>query len=82
MTIMFCLLSGLVSLVRRALVSKLRGPGFKSWSCIVSGLVTIIMPVRATTSFEINPVTESKQGTFPFSSGLTYEIYCEDGSSA
>ncbi len=35
--------SGLVSLVRRALASKLRGPGFKSQPSTVGGLVTIIM---------------------------------------
>ncbi len=36
-------LSGLISSVRRALSSKLRGPGFKSQPGTVGGLVTIIM---------------------------------------
>ncbi len=36
-------LSGLVSSVRRALASKLRGPGFKSQPGTVGGPVTIIM---------------------------------------
>ncbi len=36
-------LSGLISSVRRALSSKLRGPGFKSQLGTVGGLVTIIM---------------------------------------
>ncbi len=36
-------LCGLVSSVRRALASKLRGPGFKSWPGTVGGQVTIIM---------------------------------------
>ncbi len=35
--------SGLVSSVRRALASKLRGPGFKSQPGTVGGPVTIIM---------------------------------------
>ncbi len=35
--------SGLVSSIRRALASKLRGPGFKSRSGTVGGPVTIIM---------------------------------------
>ncbi len=35
--------SGLVSLVRRTLASKLRGPGFNSRPGIVGGPVTIIM---------------------------------------
>ncbi len=34
---------GLISTVRRALSSKLRGPGFKSWPGTVGGPVTIIM---------------------------------------
>ncbi len=37
------LISGLVSSVRRALASKLRGPGFKSQPGTVGGPVTIIM---------------------------------------
>ncbi len=36
-------LSGFVSSVRRALASKLRGPGFKSWPGTVGGRLTIIM---------------------------------------
>ncbi len=36
-------ISGLVSSVKRALASKLRGPGFKSWPGTVGGPVTIIM---------------------------------------
>ncbi len=39
----FCLASGLVSSVRRALASKLRGPGFNSWPCTVGGPDTIKM---------------------------------------
>ncbi len=35
--------TGLVSSVRRALTSKLRGPGFKSRPVTVGGPVTIIM---------------------------------------
>ncbi len=35
--------SGLVSSVRRALASKLRGHGFKSWPGTVGGPVIIIM---------------------------------------
>ncbi len=35
--------SGLVSSVRRALASKLRAPGFKSWPGTVGGKVTIKM---------------------------------------
>ncbi len=37
------LLSGLVSSVRTAFASKLRGPGLKSWPGTVGGPVTIIM---------------------------------------
>ncbi len=40
---LWLLLSGLVSSVRRALASKLRGPGFKSRSGTTGGPVTIIM---------------------------------------
>ncbi len=40
---LFIDLSGLVSSIRRALASKLRGPGFKSRPDTVSGPVTIIM---------------------------------------
>ncbi len=38
-----CYLSGLISSVKRALASKLRGPGFKSRSGRVGGPVTMIM---------------------------------------
>ncbi len=36
-------MSSFDSSVRRALLPKLRGPGFKSWQGTVIGLVTIIM---------------------------------------
>ncbi len=38
-----CIITGLASSVRRALSSKLRGPGFKSQPGTVGGPVTIIM---------------------------------------
>ncbi len=52
--------------VRRAHSSKLRGPGFKSWPGTVGGPATISVgcSARLKTSFELNPVTEGKQGTF------------------
>ncbi len=61
-------LSGLVSLVRRPLSSNLRDPGFKSRPGTVGGKATTIMwcSTRLKTSFELNPVTESKQGPFLF----------------
>ncbi len=43
MTVIQIYMSGLVSSVRRALASKLRGPGFKLRPCTVGGPVTIIM---------------------------------------
>ncbi len=54
---------GLVSSVRRALASKLRGPGFKSQPGRVGGPVTIIMwGARPGWKlvFELNPVTKGK----------------------
>ncbi len=61
------MLFGLISSVRRAFASKLRGPGFKSWPSTVGGPVTITMwGARLKTSFEVSPVSEAKQGTFPF----------------
>ncbi len=44
---------GLFSSVRRALASKLRGPGFKSQPGTVGGPVTIIV-ARLEISFELN----------------------------
>ncbi len=38
-----CIIAGLVSSVRRALASKLRGPGFNSRPGTVGGPATIIM---------------------------------------
>ncbi len=65
---MYCL-SGLVSSVRRTLSSELRGPGFKSWPDIVGGpshYNNMGCSARLKASFELNPVTEGNQGTFPF----------------
>ncbi len=66
-------MSGLMSSVRRALASKRRGTGFKpyqtQWVASGCGLVTVIMwgySARLKSSFDLNPVTEGKQGTFPF----------------
>ncbi len=62
-------MSGLVSSVRRALSSKLRGPGFKSPPDTVGGpgyFNTVRCSDRLKPSFELNPVTEDKQGIFSF----------------
>ncbi len=60
-------ISGLISSVRRALASKVRGPGFKSRPGTVGGHYNNVgCSARLKTSFELNSVTEGKQWTFPF----------------
>ncbi len=72
---------GLISSVRRALASKLRGLGFKSRPGTVSGPDTIIYNVgcsaKLNISFDVNLVTECKQGTFPFFVTLMKEVIFE-----
>ncbi len=62
---MYC---GLISSVRRTLASNLRGPGFKSRPCTVAGPghYNNGCLAKLKTSFELNLITEFKQGTFPF----------------
>ncbi len=59
-------LSGLVSSVSRTLSSKLRGPGFKSRPGTVGHYNDVGCSAWLKTSFELNPVTEGKKGTFLF----------------
>ncbi len=59
-------LSGLISSVMRALSSKLRYPEFKSWPGTVGHYSIVGCSARLKTSFELNPDTNSKQGTIHY----------------
>ncbi len=70
-----CYKKDIIKSLRRELASKLRGPGFKSQPGTVGGTVNIIMwgaRPWLKTSFELKPVTEGKQGIFPYSKRAKY----------
>ncbi len=60
-------LSGLVRSIRKVLTCTLRYPGFKSYLGWWPGHYNNLgCSARLKTIFELNPVTEAKQGNFPF----------------